>query len=144
MPQIREYLPEENASGPQGATSPNLEAVTAMGRGIETLGRDVGAGAEALYTRHAQLEQADNYAAVMQKRADMTLDMQDKASRGEFDLNQMRSEFSEWADKNGAKDTTVGKASWEKQTNRLLESMIVHGYRISTAQSHAQAVDKFM
>lgn len=145
MPQIREYLPEENASGPQGATSPNLEAVTAMGRGIETLGRDIGEGAAKLAEHHTQLEQADVYANLASQRADRLEKMQQEVEAGTFNIDKFKEEYQDWHQEEYSKLETVGgRAAFTRQSGRLFGSLTLKAFKAQTMVTQNHAKNMFM
>lgn len=130
MPRIQEYSPEQNAAGPQGALSPNIEQVSAAGRGLETFGRDVGDAASAIYTRQSQMESGQAFGDVSQQRVQDLQDMQEQVAAGTWDNDKYKQQFQDWqSQQSDSYETSAGKNTFMRQSNRLLGAVLTRGAR---------------
>lgn len=133
MPRIQEYLPQENAAGPQGALSPNLEEMSAGARGIERFGQSIEEGADAIYTRQSQMETQQAFGDVSQQRvSDLQAQMQG-AQDGTWDNDKYKQNFTQWQnDQVGNYETAAGKNTFMRQSNRLLGAILTRGAKVQS------------
>ncbi|MEO8837535.1 MAG: hypothetical protein ABI351_02355 [Herbaspirillum sp.] len=141
MARIQEYLPEENAAGPQGAAAPNLELSSAVGRGVETLGRDVTDASDRIYTRQYQMEQSLAAGSAIDARVNGYQEIQDRTQDGTWDTDKYKQQFRDWQqDEVQNYQTGPGQNSFMRQTDRVLGSMLVKGNRASQVVSKNNAM----
>lgn len=144
MPKIQEYLPEVEASGPQGGVSPNLEQVSQWGRGIENFGKSITETGDLIHRRQAQSEVSDAYANTTQARVDFTEDLNDKIASGKLDTDQFKSDFQDWVNKQSDNySTPEGKNYFNKQINRLGGSLLTHAIKGQAVIASNNAVADF-
>ena len=88
MPEIQEYNTEISAPGPQGAISPNLEALGRAGQGIERAGRDLSDAGTEVHRAIAARESTDAFYSAMDFRqkgaAQIQQDMMDQNIDGNY------------------------------------------------------------
>lgn len=124
MPEIKDYAPQVEAQGPIGGTSPNLEAVTAKGRGIERLGNAVEQGSDLILRAQTQEEVSNINAGFAQARADWTLKLKSRLADGSLDVDKFKQEFDDYTSKMGDDISTPGgKNYFNKQQGRLSASL---------------------
>ena len=146
MPRIQEYLPEENAAGPQGALSPNTEQMSAAGRGLEKFGTDVEEGANAVFLRQSQMETQQAFGDVSEQRVSDIQDQLQGTQDGTWDNDSYKQKFLEWQnDQIGNYETAAGKNTFMRQSNRLLGAMLTRGVKaqaqIAANNASAQYTD---
>ncbi len=125
MPEIQEYLPQTEAQGPVGGTSPNLELGGATGKALERLGGVLSENAERIDRRQAQEETTDIYASFAEKRANWTAKLQQQTQDGTLDVDKFTEEFDKDAEKDGEDlSTPEGKHFYERQKSRLRGSLL--------------------
>lgn len=119
MPQIQEYLPETQAQGPIGGTSPNIELAGAVGRGIENLGAQLENSGQFLHRREAQQETADEYANAADRRAQYTERVRQETQNGTLDVDKVLQDYDDETSSAGENlSTPEGKNYFERQTAR--------------------------
>lgn len=144
MPRIQEYLPQENAPAPQGAMSPDLEQLGAVGRGVKELGMGITAGSDYVHTRQVQMEQAQAFGDVSSKKVDDLQDMQDKTQDGTWDNDSYKQKFTDWQNDQADKYTTTeGKNTFMRQSNRMLGAMLTRGNKAQTTIAANNAVAQY-
>lgn len=144
MPRVQEYLPEVEASGPQGALSPNTELLSAEGRGLEQLGSDVGKANDAIYNRVSQAETSDVYESIAYKRAELTQSIQDQTNDGTINTDSIKQQYHDWVDSQSDQyQTDAGKNAFNRQSARLGANMTIMAARGQTAVAGHNAVASF-
>lgn len=144
MPRIQELLPEQNAAGPMGAESPNIEQVSAAGRGVEAFGRDMGQASDVVYQRQTQMEQSDAFSTVSQARSDMTDEMQKSINDGTFDVDKFKQKFQDWqSDLLDNFETAGGKNAANRYSSRLFGSLLQKGIKGQALIAHNNAISGF-
>lgn len=124
-PRIQEYQPEQNAAGPQGATSPNLEAIGQLGQGIERFGGAVTEVADKIEARAAMMESADAQQQVSEQKSEFFDRIKDETNRGVLDQNKLFDDYNQWYDKtSGDFSTGRGKAEFERAAGRTRGAII--------------------
>lgn len=130
MARIQEYLPEQNAAGPQGALTPNLEQVTAGARGMEQFGRDVADVGAVMYTRQSQMETGQAFGDVSQQRVQDFQSLQEGTANGTWDNDKYKQQFQDWQNNQAdSYETAAGKNTFMRQSNRLLGAMLTRGMK---------------
>lgn len=120
MPQIQEYLPQQAAQEPVGATSPNIELAGATGRSIENVGNAISEGGELLHRRSVQEEQSNLYADFADRRADQTQKLQSQIQDGSLDIEKFQDEYDQSTQDTFDKvSTPEGRNYFERQNARL-------------------------
>lgn len=134
MPKIQMYEPAQNAAAPHGAMSPNLDMVSAAGRGIERLSRDFGEAARSFNERQTQLQNQIAYEDVTDKRVQFLQALQDQKANGTFDADAMGKQFDDML-QNVPKELTNGPAqdSWTRGMTRLKGMLLSQGIKAQTA-----------
>jgi hypothetical protein len=119
MPKVQEYLPEQEAQGPVGQTTPMLEQVGAYGRGIEDFGRDVDNAYSVLHQRQTQMETSDAYASVAEQRAQYMDRIQQETNNGTLDVAKVKQEYQDWTEKQyDSYSTAGGKDAFARASSR--------------------------
>lgn len=125
MPQIQEYLPQQEAQGAVGATSPNIELAGAVGRSIENLGGAINQGGQLLHRRAAQEETADVYADFADKRAAYTAQVQQQTQDGTLDIDKLKEQYDNDTHNAGSDySTPEARNYFERQQSRLRGHLI--------------------
>lgn len=130
MAKIQEYLPESDAQGPVGQTSPLLEQVGMYGRGMETFGRELGDALTVVRQRDTAAETSDAYASVAEQRAGMMQRIQDETNAGTLDdkgLAKIKDDYQQWAEKQSDTYNTPGaKDAFVRSSARAGGSILVN------------------
>lgn len=125
MPKIQEYLPENEAQGPVGQTSPMLEQVSMFGRGIEEAGRSITDAGNILHQRQTQAETSDAYASVAEQRANFMMRVQQETADGTLDVGKVKQEYQDWTEKQyDTYNTTGGKDAFTRASARAGGSLL--------------------
>lgn len=125
MPQINEYLPQVEAQGPVGGTSPNLEAVGAVGRGMEHFAQSLEGLSDVVYKKTEQKEVADSYSLFAKARADWNQELNTRLGNNTLDADKFKQEYQDFVDKNSQNITTPGgKNFFDRQAARLGGSLL--------------------
>lgn len=125
MPRVQEYLPENEAQGPVGQTSPMLEQIGMFGRGIEEFGNSVTEAGSILHQRQTQAETSDAYASVAEQRANMAARIQQETADGTLDIGKVQTDYQDWAEKQyDTYDTTSGKDAFARASSRAGGSLL--------------------
>jgi hypothetical protein len=120
MPQINEYEPQVGAQGAVGGVTPNLEAVSLFGRGIENLGRSFQEAGDVIHRREAQEETSKIYGQFAQARADWNINLKKRLNDPNFSADQFDQEYADYINKAGENiKTAEGKDFFNRQANRL-------------------------
>ena len=116
---IEEYNPQVQAPGPQGGTSPVLEAVGELGRGVEELGNQVTTTADRIESRTDAMESAYAQSTAAQMYSSYFDRIKDETNKGT--LNQQKIE-ADWSDEVSEAsqqfDSARGRAEFERATGR--------------------------
>lgn len=143
MPKIQEYLPEQNASGPVGALSPNLEQVTLFGRGIEKFGTELTGALQAVEQRNTQVEVSDANATISQARADYMDRIAQETNDGTLDVDKVKGDYQKFVEKEYDNFSTAGgRNTFNRLSARAGGSILqhaAHGY--SVVQSNQAKAD---
>lgn len=144
MPEIKEYLPQEEAQGPVGGTSPNIEAVTSAGRGLERLGSSIEEGSTIINRAATQSEVSDVSAGFAQARADWTQKVKERLADGSLDTDKLKQEYDEYTDKMGQNLSTAGAQDYfQKQKARLGASLVTGAIHAQAAQAGRRVADNW-
>ena len=144
MPRIQEYLPEEQAAGPQAAAAPDMERVTAAGRGIETFGRDMGDASKFLYDRQSQMDSANAASTVAEDKVDRLTAQQKAMDDGTYDNDKFKQDYQQWqSDQSDKFDTAAGKNTFMRASSRTLGSLLNRGNRIQTTIAYNNAASSY-
>lgn len=131
MPRIEEYLPQTEATGPTGGTSPNLDQINAVGRGISGFGNQLTQNFDFMQRRQEQAETSQASASFSQMRADYTDQINDGVQKGTLDSQQITDQFDkDVSDQADSYSTPGGKDYFNKQAARLRGSILtksMHG-----------------
>ncbi len=141
MPQINEYLPDTGAQGAVGGVTPNLEAVSLFGRGVEHIGGAVDEAADVVHRRQAQQEVSQVYGQFAQARADWNVTLKQRLRDGTLDPDKYDQEYADYINKAGdGLQTAEGKDFFNRQANRLggdlMQKAIVGKARIAGEQAY--------
>ncbi len=143
MARIQEYLPQEGAQGPQGGTSPALEAVGQLGAGVEKLGREVSETGNTIEQHVSMLESADAQAAAAETKSNFYDRIKEETNNGSLDQNKIFEDYDKWVDDNSGKfSTSRGKAEFERASGRIKGSIIRWSAQGQAQITGAQAVEK--
>lgn len=130
MPQIKEYLPEVEAQGPIGQTSPMLEQVAMYGRGIEDAGRSLEDAGTVLRQRQTMSETSDAAASVAEQRQAYMERIQQSTDNGTLDdkgLDKIKQDYQDWTEKQYDKyDTAGGKDAFVRASARTGGAILQH------------------
>lgn len=140
MPKIQEYLPEQEAQGPVGQTTPMLEQVSMFGRGIEEFGRDLGDAYSVLHQRQSQVESADAAASVAEQR-EAYMEHIDQGTRdGSLDVEKVKQDYQKWAEKQSEQyNTTQGKDTFLRASSRTGGAILLKAARSKSVVMGNQA-----
>jgi hypothetical protein len=135
MPKINEYLPEQDAQGPVGQTSPMLEQASMFGRGIESFGRDLTDATKVVIQRQTQEEAADASATVSEQRMlyanrinEATRDGSINDENGPNSLSKITSDYQDWTNKQfDSYSTAGGKDAFTRASARTGGMLLQHG-----------------
>ena len=142
MPRVQEYLPEQEAQGPVGQTSPMLEQVSMFGRGIEDFGRDVTDAMNVVHQRQTQAETSDAYAAVSDQRAQFADRVQKETNDGTLDVGQVKQDYQDWVEKQyESYDTAGGKDAFTRASARAGGAILLSASRGYAAVQGKKASD---
>lgn len=120
MAQINEYTPETNAQGAVGGVSPNLEAVSLFGRGVEHVGAALEEAGAVIHRREAQQEVSEVYGQFAQARANWNVTLKQRLKDGTLDPDKFDQEYASFVNKAGESvKTAEGKDFFNRQANRL-------------------------
>lgn len=120
MPQIQEYLPQQQTQDPVGGTSPNIELVGSVGRSIENFGEAVEQGADRVHRRNVQAETANIYSDFADNRAEQTAKLQSQVQDGTLDVDKFQDEYDQSTQDTYDKiSTPEGRNYFERQNARL-------------------------
>lgn len=120
MAQINEYLPEAGAQGAVGGVTPNLEAVSLFGRGVEHVGAALEQASDVIHKRESQQEISQVYGQFAQARADWNVKLKQRLRDGTLDPDQFDQEYADYINKAGdGIKTAEGKNFFNRQANRL-------------------------
>ncbi len=120
MPQINEYRPEVNAQGAVGGVTPNLEAVSLFGRGVEHVGAALEQAGDVIHRRQAQQEISQVYGQFAQARADWNIKLKAGLKDGSLDPDKFDQDYADYVNKAGdGIQTAEGKDFFNRQANRL-------------------------
>lgn len=130
MPKIQLYQPEQNAAAPRGAVSPNLDLVTAEGRGLERAGRDISDTARAFYEKQVMLQKQIAFEDVTDKRVAFIQQYLDARNNGTLDTTKMANQLDELTS-NVPEVLTTGPAQdeWTRGMTRLKGYMLTQGIK---------------
>ncbi len=131
MPRIEEYLPQVEASGPVGGTSPNLDQVQAAGRGISDFGTDLTQSLDLVQRRQEQAETSQASATFSDLRASYNQQIQDGVQKGTLDSQAIVDQYDkDVADQYDSYSTPGGKDYFNRQAARLRGTVLrnsMHG-----------------
>lgn len=147
MPELNEYQSQVETQGPVGGISPNMEAVTAEGRGLEKLGNDISQGAQFIHQRQAQEEQADGYAQMATLREKKTVELHQGMQDGTLNadnLDKFNQSYQDEADKIGANYSTgAGKNYFERKKARDGAALTLMGATMAGQVAKNKIQDQF-
>jgi hypothetical protein len=120
MPEIKEYTGDTEAQGAVGGVTPNLEAVSLFGRGLEHVGASLEETGDMLHRRQAQEEVSNIYGQFAQARADWNVKLKAGLKDGTLDPEKFNADYADYINKMGdGVSTAEGKDFFNKQANRL-------------------------
>lgn len=120
MPEIKEYNPQTESQGAVGGVTPNLEAVSLFGRGLEHIGTSIDEASDVVHRRQAQEEISNTYGQFAQARADWNVKLKQGLKDGTLDPEKFNSDYADYINKIGdGVHTAEGKDFFNKQANRL-------------------------
>lgn len=144
MAELNSDLPQVAAQGAVGGVSPNIEAITAAGRGLESAGQNISEGGSYLYRKSAQEEQANVYADMAAAREKYTENLNNALLTGNLDTEQFSQDLKDNTDKIGeGLSTAEGRNFFQRQQARLTGAMLLKASHISGQISANDTVDKF-
>lgn len=127
MPKVQEYLPELEAQGPVGQTSPMLEEATQFGRGVEEAGRSISDAYSVIRQRQTAAESSDAYASVAEQRANMMIRIQQETNDGTLNIDKIKKDQQDWFDKQSdIYSTAGGKDAFNRSAARMQGSVLQH------------------
>jgi hypothetical protein len=143
MAQINEYQPETNAQGAVGGVTPNLEAVSLFGRGVEHVGAALTEAGDAVHRRQAQQEVSQVYGQFAQARADWNIKLKERLKDGSLDPDKFDQEYADYVNKAGdGIQTAEGKDFFNRQANRLggtlMQNAIICKAKIAGEQAYSE------
>lgn len=142
MPKVQEYLPEVEAQGPVGQTSPMTEEASMFGRGMESAGRDIEDAGTIVHQRQTQEETSNAYADVAEQRANMMMRVQEETANGTLDVDQIKQDYQDWSDKQLDSLTTAGgKDAFNRAAARAGGSILQTAARGQAVMAGAKAKD---
>jgi hypothetical protein len=146
MPELNPYNSQVESQGPVGGVSPNLEAVSAYGRGVEKLGNDISQSSELIDQRTAQAETSDGYAQMAQLREKKTLELKKGLESGDpnFDVDTFKQQYADDAQKIGdSMWTAQGKDYFNRRQARDSAALTQMAAQVSGQLKKKQAIDDF-
>ncbi len=143
MPQINEYQPEVQAQGAVGGVSPNLEAVSLFGRGVEHVGAALNEASDVIHKRQAQEEVSQVYGQFAQARADWNVKLKQRLKDGTLDPDKFDQEYADYVNKAGDSiQTAEGKDFFNRQANRLggtlMQNAMIGKAKIAGEQAYSE------
>jgi hypothetical protein len=143
MPRVQEYLPEQEAQGPVGQTSPMLDQVGMFGRGLETAGRDIEDAGTIIHDRQTQAETADAYSAVSEQRANFMDRIQQEKNDGTLDVGKIKEDYQKWTeDTYDSFSTTGGKDAFTRASARTGGAILQNASRSFAVVQGKKASDQ--
>lgn len=130
MPELNPGLPQVEAQGGIGAVSPNLEAVSEAGRGVERFGNDLAQTGEVFERRNQQSEVSSGYSGVAGLREQGLDDLQESARTGELDVDEYKQQLS---DKFGKLEDSLGLQTQVGQNYFNRQQARAQGYLLQKA-----------
>lgn len=144
MAELNGELPQTQAQGSVGGVSPNLEAMTAAGRGLSKMGSEISEGGAYLYRKSAQNEVANVYADISAARENYTEELNNALATGQLDTEEFANKLKAGTDKIGeGLSTPEGRNFFERQQARLTGAMLLKASHIKGQIAYAQTVDQF-
>lgn len=132
MAMLNPDLPQVETQGAVGGVSPNIEAITAAGRGMESAGRAISEGGSYLYRKSAQDEVSNVYADMAAAREKYTENLNNALATGNLDTEQFSQQLKSDTDRIGGNLSTVeGRNFFERQQARLNGAMLLKASHIS-------------
>lgn len=120
MPQINEYQPQVEAQGAVGGVTPNLEAVSLFGRGVEHIGEGVEVASDVIHKREAQQEKSEVFGQMAQARALWNTKLKQRLNDGSLNTDQFDQEYADYIKGIGQNlQTAEGKDFFNQSANRL-------------------------
>lgn len=120
MAQINEYLPDTGVQGAVGGVTPNLEAVSLFGKGLEHVGSGLQEVSDVVHKREYQQEISQVYGQFAQARADWNVKLKQRLRNGTLDPDQFDQEYADYINKIGDNlKTAEGKNFFNRQAYRL-------------------------
>jgi len=125
MANIQEYELQVQAQQPVAGLSPNLDAVTAVGRSIQNFGEKVGEAQKAQLRRDENVETSDAFAATSDARVEFRDQAQKQIADGSLDVEKFEEQIQQWTDKESEKyQTPAGRNYFQRQSARLRGSLL--------------------
>jgi hypothetical protein len=144
MAEINSDLPQVGTQGAVGGISPNLEAVTALGRGMESAGEKVSEAGSLLYRKSEQEETANIYSDMAAAREKYTENLNNAMATGNLDVEQFKQQLQQDTDKIGENLSTTGSRNFfERQQSRLTGAMLLKASHVSGQISYNNTVTAF-
>lgn len=142
MAELNGDLPQVQTQGSVGGISPNVEAITATGRGIEAAGHAISEGGSFLYRKASQNEVANVYADIAAAREKYTENLNNAQATGELDTEQFAQQMKDETDKIGeGLSTTEGRNFFERQQARLTGAMLLKASHVSGQIAYNNTID---
>lgn len=142
MAEINSDLPQVETQGGVGGVSPNLEAVTSLGRGMESAGEKISEGGTLLYRKSAQEETANVYADMAAAREKYTDNLNNALQTGDLDTDQFAQQLKEDTDKIGSNLSTRDSQNFfERQQARLTGAMLLKASHVSGQIAFNNSID---
>lgn len=142
MARIEEYNPQVAAEGPVGGTSPNLEQVGDLGRGISDFGKDVEQSASLVERRNEQTEVSQASQIFSDARLDFNQQIDQQTQDGTLDSQKLKEQYENFvSSQSGNFDTAKGKNYFDRQAERAQATLVGKANRnqARVAASNAQA-----
>ena len=144
MPELNPYNQQVETQGAVGAVTPNLEAVSAVGRGFERLGSDVSDLGQTFYNKNKNTEMTNGFAAIQDMREQETDNLQEALRTGQLDTEQYKQQLQDKMDQATSQQdfsTVEGRNYFERQKARLQGYLLTKAGHISSQIEANNTVD---
>lgn len=142
MPELNPNLSQVEAGGAVGGVSPNLEAIGALGRGVERFGQDLSQTGEVIHKKVAQEEVSNVYADMATAREKWTDNLQEAARTGQLDTEDFKQKLQDDIQPMGDNlSTSEGRNFFTRQQARLQGYMLQKATHVKASITANQTVD---
>lgn len=144
MPQIQQYDSQIQAEGAVGGTSPNLEQISELGKGVRYFGAAVEERGQMEKKQEIQVQSSDAFAGVSQATVDFNEDLNNQIATGDLDVDKFKEKIQDWRDKQSENYTHPETQNYfNRQTERMVSRLTTKAIRGKTVIEGNRAVADF-